>query len=62
MSRTLEYSAWKTSPPLSLCIPLCRPLHTWTLDTIAEVVCKIVDNVQQEGEVSYIVHMDVIWV
>lgn len=62
MSRTQEHSAWKTSPLLSLCVLECKPLHTWTLDTVAEVVCKVVDNVQQEGEVGYIVHMDFIWV
>ena len=35
-------------------------MHTWSLDTVTEVVGKIVHNVQQEGEVSHIVHVNVI--
>lgn len=57
-----DAGGWKTRPLLSLRILQCKPPHTWTLDAIAEVVCKIVDNVQQEGEVSYVVHVDDIWV
>lgn len=41
---------------------LMLPVRTRSLDTVAEVVCKVVNNVQQEGEVGYIVHMNVVWV
>lgn len=33
---------------------------TWTLDTVTQVVRQVVHNVQQEGEVSHVVHVDVI--
>lgn len=38
-----------------------KPPHTCTLDAVAEVVCEIVHDVQQEGEVGYVVHVDGFW-
>lgn len=43
-----------------LCSFLYFVIHTWSLDTITEVVGKIVHDVQQEGEVSHVVHVNTI--
>lgn len=44
----------------SLCM-LIQTIRTWPLDTVTEVVRKVVHNVQQEREVSYVVHMNAVW-
>lgn len=36
--------------------------YTWSLDTVTEVISEIVHNVQQEGEVSHVVHVNFIWI
>lgn len=37
-----------------------KRISTWSLDTVTEVFSKVVNNVQQEGEVSNIVHVDIV--
>lgn len=39
---------------------LCKKICTWSLDTVTEVFSKVVNDVQQEGEVSHIVHVNVV--
>lgn len=43
-----------------LCAYFDELICTWSLDTVTEVVSKVVDDVQQEGEVSHIVHVNTI--
>lgn len=35
---------------------------TWSFDTITEIYGEVIDDVQQEGEVINVVHVDVLWI
>lgn len=37
-------------------------VHTWSFHAITEVVGELIHNVQQEGEVSHVVHVNDLWV
>lgn len=59
-------STFLSLSPQKYCITDCNTglsfdlIDTWTLDTVTQVVRQVVHDVQQEGEVSHVVHVDVI--